>query len=1306
MATLLLSAAGAAIGGSVGGTLAGVSSVAIGRLAGATLGRAIDQQILGTGSDVVDVGRVDRFRVTGTAEGAAVSQLYGRMRISGQVIWTTQFVESVHRSGGGKGMSSQPETAEYSYSVSLAIGLCEGEITSVGRVWADGEEVAPGDLNMRVYKGSADQLPDPLIEAVEGEGLVPAYRGTAYVVMENLPLSGFGNRVPQFTFEVCRPSPAEQPEAEGDIAHGVRAVALVPGTGEYSLATTPVFVSGAVGHSQSANVNSPSGQTDFVTSVEALNEELPNCGAISLVVSWFGNDLRCGDCTIRPKVERKEADGRNMPWRVSGLTRASADEIAQVEDRPVYGGTPTDDSVVEAITHLNGLGKEVMYYPFILMDQLAGNGLPDPWTGNQNQPVLPWRGRITGSMAPGQPGSPDGTAQADAEVAAFFGTASAADFTTVTGSVTYLGPEEWGYRRFILHQAALCALAGGVSAFCIGSEMRSLTQLRGAGGAFPTVLALRNLAAEVRSILGPDTRISYAADWSEYFGYHPQDGSDDVHFHLDPLWADDNIDFIGIDNYMPLSDWRDGEDHIDADWGSIYNPEYLMANVAGGEGYDWYYHSPEAREAQIRTEITDGAHNEPWVYRYKDIGNWWSKRHHNRIGGVRQVLPTSWEPQSKPIVFTEIGCAALDKATNQPNKFLDDKSSESLLPRYSDGRRDEFMQQQYLRAVTEYWARSENNPVSELYLAPMVDMSRAHVWAWDARPYPTFPNNRALWSDGENYAKGHWINGRSTARPLASVVRELCLRVGVSSFDVSDLRGVVRGLAVEDVTDARAALQPLMLRHGFDAVERDGVLHFVMRDGRAPIALDGDLLAVSADLDGTVEKTRGSEAETAGRIRVQFVEADGDFDILAEEAVLADQSTHAVSGSDLPLSLTRAEGRQTAERWLTEARVSRDSVRFALPPSALNIGAGDVVSLAAKDGDALYRVDRVEQADLQILEGVRIEPAVYTPADFEDDSPSTSRFVAPVPVVPLFLDLPLLTGDEVPHAPHLAVTAQPWPGSVAVYDATTDANYGLNTILPRRAVVGTTETILSEAQSGLWDHGEALQVRLVSGALESISQEALLNGGNLAMIGDGSSGNWELFQFRDAELIAPDTWWIRTRLRGQLGSDALMPVAWPIGSYFVLFGSEFSQIEMASSARNIARHYRIGPAQRGYDDPTYEHRIEAFAGNGMRPYAPCHLRTRQMPNGNMDITWIRRTRIDGDGWDLPEVPLGEESERYHLRVIKDGSILTETHVSEPNWSYTLAQRLADGATGGIEISIAQVSARYGAGLFATLPVDV
>ncbi len=1303
MATLLLSAAGAAIGGSVGGTVAGLSSVAIGRAVGATLGQVIDQRVLGQGSEPVESGKVDRFRLTHAGEGNPIAQIYGRMRVGGQIVWASDFLETTTKSGGGgKGTPSTPEVTTHSYSVSLAIAICEGEIASVGRIWADGEEVTRDALNMRVYSGSKNQLPDPLIEAIEGQGQVPAYRGTAYVVLEDLGLERFGNRVPQFSFEVIRAEQTNSTTHDEDLGQLIKGVALVPGTGEYSLAAAPVYYSNGPGSAWAANINSPSGKADFVTSFETLSDELPGCGSASLIVSWFGNDLRCGSCSVKPKIERRTDEGSNMPWTVSGLTRAAAEELTRQDDRPIYGGTPADASVVQSIRHINSSGKKVMFYPFILMDQAEGNGLPDPWSGADNQPALPWRGRITTSVAPGREGSPDGTAIAEAEVAGFFGTAQAGDFAIADGSVIYQGPAEWSFRRFILHNAALCKAAGGVAAFCIGSEMRGVTQIRGATG-FPAVEALRALAADARAILGPETKIGYAADWTEYFGYQPQDGSGDRYFHLDPLWADENIDFVGIDNYMPLSDWRDGDDHADAGWKDIYNPKYLAANVEGGEGYDWYYHSPEAEAAQIRTPITDADHDEPWIWRYKDVRNWWSNPHHERIGGERQALATDWIPQSKPIWFTELGCAAIDKGTNQPNKFLDPKSSESSLPKYSNGLRDDFLQLQYLRTVLGYWGDVDRNPVSDVYGGPMVDLDNAYVWAWDARPYPNFPNNVELWSDGSNHARGHWLNGRIGARTLASVVEEICHRSGVTQIDTSGLFGIVRGYLVEEIADARAALQPLMLRYGFDAIERDGLLRFAMRDGRHAHLMEHDVLVESSELEGAFELRREAEAEMTGRVRLRFVEAGGDYNTAAEEAVLPDSATHAVTASELPMSMTRSEARQVVERWLSEARISRETLRFALPPSKINLGAGDVVRFPADIGEnTMYRIDRVEQSELQLIEAVRIDPGVYLPSEMADDLPSVRAFAPPVPVSPVFMDLPLMSGDEIPHAPHLAVAANPWPGSVAVFSSVTDENYEVSDVLSQRAVIGQTESPLFAARSGAWDLGAGLQVKLVSGELESRNSLAVLSGANLAAIGDGSSGNWELFQFREAELIDKDTYLLSGRLRGQLGSDALMPDVWPAGSLFVLMNGAPRQISLSSAQRRIARHYRIGPARRGYDDPSYTHLFEAFDGNGLRPYAPCHLRVKRDGAGGLSLSWIRRTRIEGDSWDLSEVPLGEEAESYLVRVRVGNEVLREVTVKTPEWTYDMDAQIADGLTLPARIEIAQLSSRYGPGLFSAV----
>ncbi len=1313
MATLLLGAAGAALGGAVGGSVLGLSSVIIGRAIGATLGRVIDQRLMGAGSEVVELGKLSRYRVTGASEGSPMGRVYARNRVGGQVIWSTRFRERVRKKkvGGKGGGGGGATTKTYSYSVSLAVALSEGPILRVGRVWADGMEIDATRLDMRVYHGTEDQLPDPLIEAVEG-GPVPAYRGTAYVVIEDMPLSDYGNRVPQLSFEVVRPPEQDVvPEGAESLSTLVEGVCLIPGSGEYALDTERAEFEVGPGKSKIVNLNSPGTETDFLASLRQLEEEVPTCRSIVLVVCWFGTDLRCGQCEIHPRVEGIGNESITTPWYVSGLTRDYAGVVPLENARPVYGGTPTDQSVIAAIMSLRARGYHVTFYPFVLMEQMSGNGLTDPWTGAGSQPDLPWRGRITTSIAPGEPGTPDRSVSADGEVESFLGNSDLSDFEQGTYAGLEAGErpvvfntaiaQSWGYRRFIQHYALVCAAAGGVDAFCVGSELRALTQIRGENDGFPFVEGLCTLAEEVRSVL-PNTKIGYAADWSEYFGYQPQDGSGNVYFHLDALWGHPDIDFIGIDNYMPISDWRDGLSHLDAANGvsSIYDFDYLRSNVCGGEGYDWYYPSSPDRNTQTRVPIEDGAHGEPWVFRYKDIKGWWENAHHERIDGVRQTDPTAWQPQSKPIWFTEFGCAAVHRATNQPNKFLDPKSSESQLPFFSDGTRDEFLQGQYLRAVIGYWKDPENNPISAVYGGSMVDLSKAHVWSWDTRPFPAFPTRSDVWTDAANYARGHWLNGRTSHESLAAVIADICRRSGLPGVDVSQTYGLVRGYEADLGAGGRGALQPLLLGFGVNAAEREGQLVFTMRTGRPDAAVSHDVLVRHAEIGGEIERARSPSAESPGRVRLGFIRALTGFETSITEAAFPGEEARTPGTSELALVMTSGEARATAERWLAEGRVARDGVRFALPPSALALGAGDVVAIG---DEGLFRIDRVEMGAGQLIEAVRVEPGAYVaPAEIEEEEPLRPTR-PPASVTPVFMDLPLLADDAVPHAPYLAIASEPWAGPVAVYDSVQDSGYELDTIVEVPGSLGLTLDPLPSAAPARWDRGAPLRVQLYTGGpWAAVERDALLAGSNAFAIGDGTV--WEVFQAGSALLTAPDVYELSMRLRGQLGTDAMMPEIWPVGSQVLLLDEAVQQIDLASSARGIERHYRIGLADLPVDDPAMRHIVQAFDGIGLRPYAPVHLRGFERADGGLDLTWIRRTRIGGDSWVGEDVPLAEDFETYRVRVLDGaGAVLRSVDVGSSMWRWTAAARVED--VGAVALEVAQVSQAFGAGPFRRIEID-
>ncbi len=155
-------------------------------------------------------------------------------------------------------------------------------------------------------------------------------------------------------------------------------VCLIPGAGEFCLATEPVMRREGLTKSTPENVHLTAGQTDLEASLDQLKAQAPKLKRVSLVVGWFGDDIRMSHCRIRPGVERRQKPTEPMVWRVAGVERADAHLISQVEGGPAYGGTPSDDSVRQAIRALKARGMEVTLYPFVFMDC----------------PGYPWRGRI------------------------------------------------------------------------------------------------------------------------------------------------------------------------------------------------------------------------------------------------------------------------------------------------------------------------------------------------------------------------------------------------------------------------------------------------------------------------------------------------------------------------------------------------------------------------------------------------------------------------------------------------------------------------------------------------------------------------------------------------------------------------------------------------------------------------------------------------------------------------------------------------------------------------------------------------
>lgn len=1345
MATLVLTAAV----GSLGLTGFGLFAAT---LAATAIGSFIDNRLFATHQTVQNEGpRLTEVHVSAASEGQPIKRLFGRARIGGNLIWTTNFREektvTTQTQGGGKGgggSSVTTETTTYTYFVSCAFAFCEGnDRATIGRIWADNRLMKTDDVTFRFYPGSQTQSKDSKIVAVEGAENTSAHRGVAYVVFEELDLTKFGNRVPQITAEII--VPLDDPDAE-TLENLVESVNLIPATGEVAYGTTPQVKDDGFGNAVAENVHLKADETDFEFSIQDLKSLIPNTKNVNLVVSWFGTDLRMNSCDIEPRVEVKEGKVLEPDrWRVSNYYREgapyweagsffgilfeaitgipagaqSANEVSKIdvdgEQRPAFGGTPSDHTIVEAVQYMGDeQDLNVLFYPFLLMDIPSGNTLPDPYDGGSaGQPVYPWRGRITTS----DPDTIDGTATAQTEVNAFFGSVSASDFTVDGTTVDYTGdPDDKGYRRMVLHYAHLfAAIAGSMSdptkckAFYVGTEMRGITQTRRDGtGNYPGVAAFNTLINDVRAIFDnagqTHIEISYAADWSEYHSHRPDDGSGDVFFNMDPIWSNSNCDYIAIDNYMKLSDWRDGVDHDDYGSGndaygnpratSIYDQNYLQGQIEGGEDYDYYYASDADRTNQTRTNIVDSAEGKHWVFRQKDMRNWWENQHFDRPGGTESGSPTSWTAESKRIVFSEYGCPAVDKGTNQPNVFYDPKSSESFLPYFSSGQRDDIIQRAYYEATVTYWR--DNSP------AGMIDEEEMYAWTWDARPFPAFPYRTDFWSDGENWNLGHWLTGRVGVVPLGELVKAICAWVGFpeEDIDVTGLVGtntIVRGYPIDGIMSPRSALQPLFSAYMFDGFESEGKLKFLLRANTPFSAIDlEDFVAGERD-QGIYQINRLQETELPATSSLSYYDEEKEYQVGTVGTRRQTTTSSVTVEIRFPIVLPPQFVRILSEIIIQESWAARQKMEFKLPLSKIAFDPGDGYIVDINGRNINFRMTGVNKGTELEVQAESIDTTIYDALVSGIGGNSVGDVSVPGRSILMFLDMPLVTGEEPrPWAPRIAAYQDPFPPAVNVYEDT-DSDLILRNQLFTASLMGRLVSPLPRGPHSVIDEGNIIQVDITDPNAQVLSEteDNVRNGANAIAIRT-SNNDWEIIKFVNASLqagsdIITKRYNLFRLFRGQLGSYSIMEDEIPAGQQVVfLDATSVAALNIAESRKFDEISWRYGPNVYPTGSALYstvEHTGQAV---GQLPYPVADVQF--FPQGSdVKFTWKRQTRFGGEDFESATVPLNEDEERYEIDLLDGSDVLIMTvETTSPEYTFT-------GAPSTFKARIFQMSASVGRG---------
>lgn len=143
------------------------------------------------------------FMINTASYGEVVPEVLGTTRLSGNIIYYDDFTPHEHRSTTrtGKGGGSKHTEITYTYTVACAIGLCEGPIQGIGKVWR-GKEIYdyPNEkIELTAYLGAHGQQPWPYVISKHPEKALP-YSGLAY--MAGVVDLGEQGSLPQFNFEI------------------------------------------------------------------------------------------------------------------------------------------------------------------------------------------------------------------------------------------------------------------------------------------------------------------------------------------------------------------------------------------------------------------------------------------------------------------------------------------------------------------------------------------------------------------------------------------------------------------------------------------------------------------------------------------------------------------------------------------------------------------------------------------------------------------------------------------------------------------------------------------------------------------------------------------------------------------------------------------------------------------------------------------------------------------------------------------------------------------------------------------------
>lgn len=524
-----------------------------------------------------------------------------------------------------------------------------------------------------------------------------------------------------------------------------------------------------------------------------------------------------------------------------------------------------------------------------------------------------------------------------------------------------------------------------------------------------------------------------------------------------------------------------------------------------------------------------------------------------------------------------------------------------------------------------------------------------------------------------------------------------------ADIDTSLLTAQVRGYRVSGGS-IRSALEPLQGAFPFDIIQSGYQLKCVPRGQSSAVTIPWeDLGAADGDTPGDLlQESREMDSQLPALVAVKYLDAAREYAV--GEQSKARINTQAINRVDREVSLvlTADEAAGMADVLVNLPWLERAPAKFTLPPPYLDLEPADVVTVVTQEATHEFRLTDINYTPDGRLE-CEAKPnraALYTStAKGGEGVPPSGEIPLAGPSLFVPLDIPVVD-ETIQDSPGFvgAMTGYTggWPGGVLFRSPDSGQTWQDLQGFQGKATLGYARNALASDPGYVIDRSSVLTVDLVSGELESITEDQMLNGQNIFAY--GADGRWELIMAASCVLQADGSYQLSTLVRGWKGTE------WATGLHVagdvlvLLDDPDNLFIDMAVASLGVGFDYRAVTSGATID--TAQNQAFTYRGVNLEPLSVVAVTGSRDGSQNLSIDAVRRSRLSSSWWVTGVVaPVGETSESYQIDIMSGSTVKrTLTGTSFPI-TYSAADQTTDFGSpqASITVNIYQMSSVVGRG---------